>query len=119
MAPSILSSGRLSRFPALVDHACVVGFIPDFYLQAGRLLMTRRLTLAFLSVIFVYGLSIDFAPRPALAQPKPAPAAKCDMSTCLDECYRNRGRPGLSARMPCGVYCASDIEDGKKKGTCK
>jgi hypothetical protein len=57
IAPSIWSSagssGRLSRFPALVDHACVVGLIPDFYLQAGRLLMTRRLTLAFLSVIFV------------------------------------------------------------------
>jgi hypothetical protein len=41
--------------------------------------MTRHLSLALLSVIFVCGLSIGFAPQPTLAGPKPAaPAARCD-----------------------------------------
>jgi hypothetical protein len=76
--------------------------------------MTRRLSLAFLSVIFVYGLSIGFAPRPALAD-------SCDNAAsgaCLSEC-RKDGNASPGSGGGCVLYCLQRIEERKKKGQCK
>jgi hypothetical protein len=83
--------------------------------------MSRLLSLAFLSVIFVYGLSIGFALQPALAD-------SCDnaaFSACLSEC-RSALREGPlgntfpgAAPSPCLQGCTFNIEERKKKGQCK
>jgi hypothetical protein len=81
--------------------------------------MSRRLTLAFLSVIFVYGLSIGFAPRPALAD-------SCDneLNACFSKCGKraqNLGDVPGNANLAgnCGHDCMITNEERKKKGQCK
>jgi hypothetical protein len=49
--------------------------------------MSHRLSLAFLSV-FVFGLSIMFAPRPALA-------VNCDVNVCIAYCQKTGPQAGL------------------------
>jgi hypothetical protein len=83
--------------------------------------MTRRLILAFLSVIFVYGLSIGFALQPTLAGPKLAQAAKCDFdySACFDACRKSLATINASLWAPCGQQCNMELEELRKKGQCK
>jgi hypothetical protein len=72
--------------------------------------MLRRLSLAFLSMVFVYGLSIVFAPRPALA-------VNCDVSACISACQK-RG-PQFGAGQACTSGCLQTIEQRKKAKQCK
>ena len=74
--------------------------------------MSRLLSLAFLSMAFVCGLSIVFAPRAALAD-------KCDnaaVSACRSECMKNNS--GMGTAM-CTTQCQQTMEDRRKKGQCK
>ena len=72
--------------------------------------MSRRLSLAFLSMVFVYGLSIFFAPRPALA-------VNCDVNACISTCQK-RG-PNFGAGQGCTSLCLQTIEQRKKTKQCK
>jgi hypothetical protein len=71
--------------------------------------MARRLSLAFLSAMLVYGLSVVFAP--------PALAVNCDLNTCISICQKNNPQGG--AGRACTSGCALTIEERKKKGQCK
>ena len=71
--------------------------------------MSRRLLLAFLSVVFVYGLSIAFTQQPALAH--------CDVNLCISNCQK-RG-PQFAAGNACTSYCLQTIDALKKGGKCK
>lgn len=68
----------------------------------------RRLSLAFMSVALVYGLSIFFAPRPALA-------VNCDVNACISACSKKCGTPGCM----CAPNCLQTIDKRKKAGQCK
>jgi hypothetical protein len=81
-----------------------------FYLE--EILMSRRLSLAFLSAMFVYGLSVTFAP-PALA----AGAAACEISACIAYCEK-RG-PQAALGNYCSRNCLITIDQNKKAGKCK
>jgi hypothetical protein len=70
--------------------------------------MSRRFSLAFLSIVFVYGLSIVFAPRPALA-------VNCDVNTCINIC--SKGKVG-TAIQSCNSWCQITIQERKTKGQC-
>jgi hypothetical protein len=72
--------------------------------------MSRHRSLAFLLVVLVYGLSILFAPRPALA------ANSCDFNTCLNQC--RKANPQWVA-VYCSTTCVQTLEERKKKGQCK
>jgi len=54
--------------------------------------MSRRLSLAFLFALFVYGLSAAFAP--------PVLAVNCDLNACISYCEKRGANTGL------GNYCA-------------
>jgi hypothetical protein len=69
--------------------------------------MSRRLSLAFLSVAFAYGLSVAFAP-PALAH--------CDVNLCISNCQK-RG-PQFATGNACTSYCLQTIDALKKGGKC-
>jgi hypothetical protein len=71
--------------------------------------MSRRLSLAVLSMVFFYGLSIAFAPQPALA-------ANCDVSACIGKCEK-RG-PNFGTGHGCTSWCLQTMEERKKKGLC-
>jgi hypothetical protein len=71
--------------------------------------MSHRVALAFLSAMFVYGLSIAFAP-PALA------AVNCDVGKCISIC--SKGKVG-QALQGCNSWCQITIADRKKGGQCK
>jgi hypothetical protein len=71
--------------------------------------MLRRLSLAFLSSLIVYGLSIVFTP-PTLA------AVNCDVNACISKACR--GKRGTAIQV-CNSGCQLTIEDRKKKGQCK
>ena len=49
--------------------------------------MSRRLPLAFLSALIVYGLSIVFAP--------PALAVNCDVNACMSKACKGKGETPL------------------------
>jgi len=70
--------------------------------------MSRCLSLAFLSALVVYGLSIVFAP--------PALAVNCDVAVCINIC--SKGRVGTSLQS-CNSWCQLTIEERKKKKQCK
>ena len=74
--------------------------------------MSRRLSLAFLSTVFVYGLSIVFAPRPALAA-----GVVCDVNVCISACQKRFPQGG--AGQACTSGCLQTIDQRKKKGQCK
>jgi hypothetical protein len=70
--------------------------------------MSRRLSLAFLSALIVYGLSIVFAP--------PALAVNCDVNACMSKACK--GKRGTAIQV-CNSSCQLTIEDRRKKGQCK
>lgn len=70
--------------------------------------MSCRLSLALLSTLIVYGLSIVFAP--------PALAVNCDVNICISIC--SKGKVGTSLQA-CNSWCQLTIEERKKKGQCK
>lgn len=69
--------------------------------------MSHRLSLAFLSAMFFYGLSIVFAPS--------AFAVNCDVNACITACSRKCATPGCM----CAPNCMQTIEGRKKAGQCK
>jgi len=72
--------------------------------------MTRRLLLALLSTVFVFGLTEAFAPSPALA-------VNCDLNACISTCQKRNPQGG--AGRVCNSNCAITMEERKKKGQCK
>ena len=71
--------------------------------------MSRRLSLALSSAMFVCGLSIVLVPS-ALA------AVNCDIGKCIDIC--SKGKTGTSLQV-CNSWCQITINDRKKSGQCK
>jgi hypothetical protein len=69
--------------------------------------MSRRLSLAFLSAMFVYGLSVAFASS--------ALAANCDVNACINACSKKCATPGCM----CAANCMQTIDKRKKGGQCK
>jgi hypothetical protein len=69
--------------------------------------MLRRLSLAFLSAMFVYGLSVAFAPS--------ALAVNCDVNACINVCSKKCATPGCM----CAANCLQTIDKRKKGGQCK
>ena len=67
--------------------------------------MSRRLSLAFLSAMFFYGLA--FAPT--------ALAANCDVNACISTCSKKCATPGCM----CAQNCMQAIDKRKKGGQCK
>ncbi len=70
--------------------------------------MSRRLSLSFLSAIFVYCLSNVFTPS-ALAAPS------CDVNACIGACQKRCPTPGCM----CAPNCMQSIDKRKKSGQCK
>jgi hypothetical protein len=68
--------------------------------------MSRRLSLAFLSMVFFYGLSIAFAPRPALA-------VNCSLPVCIKECGR------MGGGTQCSSWCDKTLAQRRSSGECK
>jgi hypothetical protein len=78
-----------------------------------------RLSLAFLSAVFVYGLSIAVAPGPALAA-----RVNCDVSACMYRCDHRCGASGYGQQhwsfgCGCGSKCLQRMAARKKEGLCK
>jgi hypothetical protein len=71
--------------------------------------MMRRLSLPFMFAALVYGLSIFFAPRPALA-------VNCDLNACISIC--SKGKVG-TALTSCNSWCQITIQERKNKKQCK
>jgi|SoimicMinimDraft_14_1059742.scaffolds.fasta_scaffold13222_1 hypothetical protein len=69
--------------------------------------MLRRLSLTFLSAMFVYGLSVGFAP--------PARAVNCDVNACISACSKKCATPGCA----CASNCMQTIDARKKSKQCK
>jgi hypothetical protein len=69
--------------------------------------MSRRLSLAFLSAMFFYGLSVAFAPS--------ALAVNCDVNACISVCSKKCSTPGCA----CAPGCMQAIDKRKKSGQCK
>ena len=74
---------------------------------SGVSLMFRRVSFAFLSAMFFYGLSIAFAPS--------ASAVNCDVNACINVCSKRCP----TASCVCASYCLQTIEERKKSGQCK
>lgn len=70
--------------------------------------MSRRLSLAFLSMALVYGSSVIFA--------QTALAVNCDVGKCINIC--SKGKVG-QALQGCNSWCQITIADRKKGGQCK
>jgi len=71
--------------------------------------MSRRLSLAFLFALFVYGLSAAFAP--------PVLAVNCDLNACISYCEKRGANTGLGNY--CARTCLQTIDQRKKAGQCK
>jgi hypothetical protein len=69
--------------------------------------MSRSLSFAFLSALFIYGLSAALAP--------PALAVNCDVNACINVCSKKCGTPGCM----CASTCLQTIDQRKKSGQCK
>jgi hypothetical protein len=74
--------------------------------------MLRSLSLAFLSAMFAYGLSIAFVPKPALAA-----GVNCDVNACISICQKRN--PQYGAGQGCTTGCLQTIDKRKKSGQCK
>jgi len=72
--------------------------------------MLRRLSLALLSTVFIFGLIAAFAP-PVLA------AVNCSLSACVSVCQKRN--PQGAAGPGCNSACQITIADRKKQGQCK
>ncbi|WJR81069.1 hypothetical protein [Bradyrhizobium sp. NP1] len=66
-----------------------------------------RIFLAFLFMMFVYGLSAALAP--------PALAVNCDLNACLNACTKKCA----TASCGCSSWCLQSMEERKAKGLCK
>ena len=69
--------------------------------------MSRRLSLALLSTIFIFGVSAASA----------APAINCDVNACIAYCQKRNPQGG--AGQACNSNCMITIEERKKKWQCK
>jgi hypothetical protein len=69
--------------------------------------MSRRLSLAFLSAMFFYGLAVAFAPS--------VQAANCDVNACISTCSKKCATAGCM----CAQNCMQAIEKRKKDKQCK
>ena len=83
--------------------------------------MSRRLSLAFLSIVFVYGLSISGAPGPALAA---RAHVNCDVNVCIYRCDHRchgggYGQQHWSMGCSCASNCLKTIVGRKMDGVCK
>jgi hypothetical protein len=67
--------------------------------------MLRRLSLAFLSMLLVYGLAVVFAP--------PALAVNCSLPVCLKECAR------MAGGTQCSSWCDKTLAERRSSGQCK
>jgi hypothetical protein len=72
--------------------------------------MSRSLSFAFLSAVFIYGLSAALAPS--------ALAVNCDLNACMAACNKT-GSGVQSAGRGCSSWCAQTMEERKAKGQCK
>ena len=70
--------------------------------------MSRRLSLAFLSAMFFYGLAVALAPSVQAA-------ANCDVNACISACSKRCTFPGCQ----CAQNCMQTMEKRKKSGQCK
>jgi hypothetical protein len=70
--------------------------------------MLRRLSLAFLSAMFFYGLAVASAPSVQAA-------ANCDVNACISACQKKCATPGCA----CAQNCMQTMEKRKKGGQCK
>ena len=71
--------------------------------------MSRRLSIAFLSTLFVYGILVLFAP--------PALAVNCDVNACIAICKKQN--PSYASGQGCTTNCMQMIQERKTKGQCK
>jgi len=71
--------------------------------------MSRRVLIAFFSMLFVYGLSIAVAPDFARAA-----GVNCDVNACISACSKRCATPGCA----CAPNCLQTIEARKKGGQC-
>ncbi len=71
--------------------------------------MSRGLSFAFLSAIFVYGFSVVLA--------LPALAVNCDVNVCISICKKSN--PIYASGQGCATNCMQTIQDRKTKGQCK
>jgi len=83
--------------------------------------MSRRLSFAFLSIVFVYGLSISVAPGPALAA---RARVNCDVNVCIYRCDHRchgggYGQQHWSMGCSCASNCLKTIVGRKMDGLCK
>ena len=72
--------------------------------------MLRSLSFAFLSAMFIYGLSAALAP--------PALAVNCDLNVCMNICNKT-GSGTVTAGRGCASWCLQTMEERKAKGQCK
>jgi len=82
----------------------VLGKNENYFYLLLEASMSRRLSLAFLSAVF---LSIAFVPS--------ARAVNCDVNVCIDLCSKKCGTPGCA----CASTCLQTIDQRKKSGQCK
>jgi hypothetical protein len=82
-------------------------FLNLFSLQ--EVSMSRRLLLALLSTVFIFGFTAACAP--------PALAVNCDLNACISVCQK-RNPQGAAGRV-CNSNCMLTMEERKKKGQCK
>jgi hypothetical protein len=66
--------------------------------------MSRRLSLAFVSTVLLYGLSVAFAP---------ALAVNCSLPVCLKECAR------MGGGAQCSSWCDKTLAERRNSGQCK
>jgi hypothetical protein len=69
--------------------------------------MSRRLSLAFLSAMVFYGVSVALAPS--------ALAVNCDVNACINACSKKCATAGCM----CASNCMQTIDKRKKGGQCK
>jgi hypothetical protein len=67
--------------------------------------MSRGLSFAFLSALFIFGLSAAFAP--------PALAVNCSLPVCLKECAR------MAGGTQCSSWCDKTLAERRSSGQCK
>jgi hypothetical protein len=80
-----------------------IPFFKPYYLL--ETFMSRHLSLTLLSAVFVYGLSVAFAP--------PALAVNCSLPVCLKECAR------MGGGTQCSSWCDKTLTERRNSGQCK
>jgi len=93
-----------------LKHSLIGAWHFPNFLFARRYSMAGRLSLALLSMVFVYGLSIAVMPGPALAA-----GVNCDVNACTSACTKKCATSGCG----CASWCLQAIDARKKSGQCK